>query len=282
MEQEALYSQFNFQAATGDRNTTSGTLAGGGAVASGNAALSTTILKALLCPSDNGNPFYTGADTTYGCGVANSGRTCYNFSISNANSCTLWMSEGIQTRTLFGINSSSNFRHILDGTSNTVAVCETTLEVYDGKCASWACASHVGLGVGFGSGLQTRYINDWLCCSWQNPAWNPANYQVGRLGEWGSVGSLHPGGMQVVMADASVHWVSETIDAATRINLSRIADGETIGQFWLHDNRPPRADQNGPRAYQSRCNEPGRKTLTVRISTDGPRISAISGRADAM
>ncbi|MCC7420012.1 MAG: DUF1559 domain-containing protein [Planctomycetaceae bacterium] len=228
LDQGPLYNKVNFSAATGDRNTGGGTLAGGGAVTSGNAALSTNILNVLICPSDDGRKFYTGADTTYGAGVANTARTSYGFSVSNANGCTLWDVENIGTRCVFGYGSRSNIKDIKDGTSNTVAMVETTLEVYDGVTGSWACAQHVGLGVQLVNPPNVN-INNWLCCGWQSPP--NANFRKGRLGEWGSPGSVHDGGLHVLMGDGAVRFVSENINATTRNNLAMMADGNTIGEF---------------------------------------------------
>jgi len=84
------------------------------------------------------------------------------------------------------------------------------------------------MGVSFADN-PSRWINDWGCCGWQSPAWNPANVRIGRLGEWGSVGSMHMGGLNVVMADGSVRFVSESLDIAVRRNVSRIADGSVVG-----------------------------------------------------
>ena len=101
------------------------------AIASGNAALSTTILNTLICPSDSGPKVYAPADSSYGCGVANRARTSYNFNVSDGNSCTAWVSENTATRPMFGVSSRCRFQDITDGTSSTVAICETTLDVYD-------------------------------------------------------------------------------------------------------------------------------------------------------
>jgi len=230
LEESNLYDRFNLTAATGQR-ATAGTLTSPDAIASGNAALSTTILNTLICPSDSGPKVYAPADSSYGCGVANSARTSYNFNVSDGNSCTAWVSENTATRPMFGVSSRCRFQDITDGTSSTVAICETTLDVYDGECASWACASHVGLGVAFHDN-PCRWINDWGCCSWQTPAFNQANFRVGRLGEWGAVGSMHIGGLNVLMGDGAVRWIGESIDLGLRRNLSRIADGSVISNSF--------------------------------------------------
>jgi len=229
MDQAPLYNQFNFSAATGERNAVSGTLAGGGAVASGNAALGTNIIQPLICPSDPGGATYAPASTAYGTGAANSARTSYGFSVTNAHDtgdCNLWTNESKTSRTMFGINSNCKIRDVTDGTSNTVAVVETTLDVDDGECQSWAAASHVGLGTNFKS---SRGINEFRCCTWRTPPM--AQYQPGRLGEWGDPGSTHTGGMHVLLADGAVRFISENIDSTTRVNLANISDGNVIGEF---------------------------------------------------
>lgn len=229
-EQSALYNQFNFSAATGERNTVSGTLAGGGAVASGNAELSTNKLTVLLCPSDDGNPFYSSANTTYGAGVANTARTSYGFVVNEANSCPNWMT-GIakNARTMFGTNSACRIRDVKDGTSNTAAIVETTLEVVDGVTNSWSTAQHVGLGIDFATPPNIN-INNWICCGWDSPP-NARRPIPGKLGEWGSPGSTHTGGMHILLADGAVRFISENLDTTTRKNLAYMADGEVIGEF---------------------------------------------------
>lgn len=232
MDQAPLYNQYNFSAASGDRRDTGSTsnpLAGGGAVASGNAVLGTNIIPILICPTDDGGERYAPASSAYGTGAANSARTSYGFSVTNAHDtggCNFWTNEGKTTRAMFGINSNCKVRDIKDGTSNTVAVAETTLDVDDGECQSWAAASHVGLGTNLKS---SRGINEFRCCTWRTPAM--AQYQPGRLGEWGDPGSTHTGGMHVLLGDGAVRFISENIDTNTRNNLANIADGNILGEF---------------------------------------------------
>ncbi|MFG0297863.1 MAG: DUF1559 domain-containing protein [Maioricimonas sp. JB045] len=225
MDQAPLYNQFDFSIATGIRNVSGGTLAGGDSatVIATNAPLSTNILTTLICPSDDGPQVYSSANDYYGCGVANSARTSYGFSVSQGNGCTMWTSESRSTRSMFGLNSSCRFRDLKDGASNCVAVAETTLDVDDGECQSWACSSHVGMGTNFQS---SRGINLFRCCTWRTPPMEQE--QFGRLGEWGDPGSVHPGGMHVLMGDGAVRFVSENMDDTTRIRMARIGDGEVV------------------------------------------------------
>ena len=41
----------------------------------------------------------------------------------------------------------------------------------------------------------------------------------------------HTGGIQVLMTDGAVRFISENIDLATQQNLAHIADGNAVGEF---------------------------------------------------
>jgi len=232
LDQAPLYNQFNFNWATGYRNYNGGTVVGGTDPAvNTNLNLSRVVLNALLCPSDAGKRVYPSVDTAanYGCGVTNSVSTSYGFSVASGNGGTLWSAYATNTRTMFGPNSNSRIRDITDGTSNTVAVVETTLDVYDGKTQPWACSAHVGQGINLASTNAAYGINNWYCCAWQTPA--NQHYQIGRNGEWGSPGSLHTGGLQILLGDGSVRFLSENVSMNTRTCLARIGDGNVLGEF---------------------------------------------------
>ncbi len=201
--------------------------------ASPNAFVSSRPVTALLCPSDDGNRFYTGNTVNYRIydQANNNGhpgaKTSYDFSVRRyASWARLWVSEPRTQRRMFGVSSSCRFRDISDGTSNTVAVAETTLDVKNGVAPTWAYTKWVGGGVDF---AYTRGINFWPCCSWLSPPF--ANTTRNSLGDWSAPGSTHPGGMQVCLADGSVRFISENIDRNTRLNLAYIADGNPLGEF---------------------------------------------------
>jgi len=233
MDQSPLYNQLNLSAASGEFNSIGGTLAGGGAgaaISSGNAALAENIIPSLLCPSDAGGSVLPYASTSYGSGTSGSARTSYGFSVSighDTGGCNLWSSESQTSRTMFGLNSNCKFRDITDGTSNSVAVCETALDFDDGEGLTWAAASHVGLGTNLKS---AQGINEFRCCSWQSPPWQRAAV-FGRLGQYNDPGSSHVGGMHVLMGDGAVRFLSENIDTTTRTYLANIADGQVLGEF---------------------------------------------------
>ena len=229
-DQAPLYNTINASAAMGRWVSSSGKpLAGGGPTAA-NATASSTRLNALLCPSDSGKEIFGGFDGNYGCetGVV-SYKSTYGFSGSGQPS-TLWSNIGTTTRTFFGAESNTKIRDITDGTTNTVAIVETTLNVYDGITGSWACTQHVGSGIDFANLNGQRKINDWDCCGWTGTPWGTKN-PAGTLGEWGTPGSLHTGGMHAVLGDGSVRFISENLDGTTRQRLGYIADGNTVGEF---------------------------------------------------
>jgi prepilin-type N-terminal cleavage/methylation domain-containing protein len=235
LDQAPLYNQFNFSQATGNRNPNGAILAGGGALIPTmpggtitNALLAQNQIQVLLCPSDNGGKMYGPASTSYGTGGTNTARTSYDFVVAQGNGCTPWLNENMSTRAAFGVGSTSRLTDIKDGSSNTTLVSETTLEVQDGVAPSWACAQHVGLGIQFAT-PPNLFINNWRCCTWQSPP--NTNNRYGALGEWGSPGSLHVGGLHVLMGDGAVRFVSENIASTTRDNLARINDGNPVGEF---------------------------------------------------
>ena len=237
-DQGPLYNQFNASVAAGHRTTGTGTLQGAAYDAgtnTGNALVVSKQLTMLLCPSDSGDPTYRAADDTYGISIAasNAGyygaKTSYDFSNYADQWTTPWQSQNRDLRRMFGKDSNSRIRDITDGTSNSVMVVETTLEVYDGVTSAWGFSRHVGSGVDLASS-QSRKINDWLCCAWGSPP-NQQSNKPGRLGEWGTAGSVHTGGCQVLMGDGTVRFISENIDNTTRTRLAAISDGQPLGEF---------------------------------------------------
>ncbi|HQU41269.1 MAG TPA: DUF1559 domain-containing protein, partial [Pirellulales bacterium] len=152
-----------------------------------------------------------------------------------------------QYRAMFGTNSTSSMADILDGTTSTVAVIETTRTVYNGNGNAWGYRGWVMTGVALYDNLSGypgaayyplnggQTINAWTYST-------VASHQVGRLASWGMAGSLHPAGCLIGMADGSVRFISETTDAGditgnprsvfgVQARLMSIADGMAVGDF---------------------------------------------------
>ncbi len=226
-EQTALYGQLNiFQNMSNqnigyccgppyDQGNTGGALVGD-ANTNGNGVRMSTKIQTLLCPSDPGDPV-NGASAPYGSTTTLSGyKTNYDF-ITSTNDfyCNYWSKASPSARTMFGENSATTHGMITDGTSNTLMLGETTLNVYNGRTASWGYRGWVM------TGIDPRYgINDWSFGSYITP-------KPGQLGSWGRAGSLHPNGAQFCFADGSVRFISQSTTITVLTQLGYMADGST-------------------------------------------------------
>lgn len=234
-EQSALYNSLNFSLPMGKWNNNSGSLP----VPPQNLLASTTKLSALLCPSDAGQQFTNNDPTYYGCGTTGiSYRTTYGFSTAGFPSTAfpggLWINEPQITRPMFGISSSSSMRDITDGSSNSVAMAETTLNVYNGQGQTWSCVGWVtGASVYFRDlgTTGTGRLNEWLTpAAWLG--WGANNQNIpGTVISWAGPASTHTGGLQILMGDGSVRFLSENVSTLIVNRLGSIADGQVIGEF---------------------------------------------------
>jgi prepilin-type processing-associated H-X9-DG protein len=191
----------------------------GNAVTSGNAALMADRIRLLECPSDNGVPFLA-AGATYGPGGNFQGaKTNYDFIVSVDDIyCNYWKVTPLSQRTMFGQNSTTRVADVTDGTSNTLALGETTLNVYNGRTAAWGYRGWVMTGIDVGD---NEGINNWSYTTLTGPI-TPVR---GQLGSWGRAGSLHPNGANFCFADGSVRFLTEDIDNTTLQHLAWMADG---------------------------------------------------------
>ncbi|NUQ66406.1 MAG: DUF1559 domain-containing protein, partial [Pirellulales bacterium] len=129
-------------------------------------------------------------------------------------------------RRMFGINSYSSLNDVKDGTANSVMLAETTRLVYNGNGTAWGHRGWVQTGHDLAQDHgQARGINDWMY------GFDPATKKVGRLGNWGTTGSLHPGGAHFALGDASVRFISQTTEFSILTRLAYITDGQPIGSF---------------------------------------------------
>ena len=237
IEQGALYNRFNHSGAYGnylDASSRSWPLPPGlDAVASGNAALSVERVNGFYCPSDGGNPEI--APSTYyspdlGTQRIVAKKTCYDFLMPDdtLGYANYHRYTSIANRYAFGENSYSPLAAVTDGTSNTFAMGEITLELYNGVTSAWSYAGWVSVGVDPVGTWNTTYprtgINVWN----YNNSTSPLNKTRGRRATWYNCASLHPGGAQLVMMDGSVHFISETTDVPTLTYLSKVADGQAV------------------------------------------------------
>ncbi|MBI3462171.1 MAG: DUF1559 domain-containing protein [Planctomycetes bacterium] len=209
-------------------NSSLGTLAGD-AVTSGNAAIVSQIIPNFLCPTDSGDPWEP-VSGVYGIKNGSNlkgAKTSYDFSVRSSTSisgasgydCNIWLREPMNQRNMFGESSNTTMAMVRDGTTNTVAILEGTLDVQNGRRAPWGYRGWVHLGIDLPS---SNTINNWIYASANPP------FKAGRLGTWQNAGSQHPGGCHAVMGDGSTRFLSQNTAAVILTRLARMADGVPV------------------------------------------------------
>jgi prepilin-type processing-associated H-X9-DG protein len=196
----------------------------------GNGPLVCQKLPIFICPSNPTRDFFiplASANSAFYCVKPNSNlqgaRTNYDFAVNCETRCNHWSAAAQNVKRMFGENSNTNLGMVIDGTSNTIMIGETTLDVVNGEGNAWGFRGWVMIGVDPACQLQTgRGINIWYRATGANLR------EPGRLGSWAWAGSLHPGGCNFVMGDGSVTFVSETISFTVLRDLSAMSDGNPV------------------------------------------------------
>jgi prepilin-type N-terminal cleavage/methylation domain-containing protein len=198
-----------------------GPLLGTPAERTAHAQIVSQLIPTLLCPSDPGDKYLPTGSANYSINTSTSlkgAKSNYEFSVFPNYECRYWTVQRMSQRRMFGEDSNTNTGLILDGTSNTVAIAEATLDVANGRRAAWGYRGWVQQGVDVGTGG----LNNWLYAAGNPPI------LFGRLGSWQYAGSLHPGGTQVVMGDGSVRFLRQTTSTVVLTQLATMAGGEAI------------------------------------------------------
>jgi prepilin-type N-terminal cleavage/methylation domain-containing protein/prepilin-type processing-associated H-X9-DG protein len=227
IEQSALYSKWDPTSASSSAYTTNGSSTWpllGGAPNAANIQLAQTLVPTFVCPSDTGNN-KTSADTWYGVTASAWGyKGSYDFFANDgAGTHSNYWKYQKQTSPgavyMFGENSTTRVADIVDGTSNTFAMGEKTFNTHNGSgWGGWAFRAWVSVGIDPYANLNPS-INNWTLSG--------VTYPVGTSGTWGQIGSLHAGGANVVMADGSVHFVSQNTPQTVLVHLATVNGGET-------------------------------------------------------
>jgi len=119
---------------------------------------------------------------------------------------------------------------ILDGTAETLVVSELIATINgDSRGDVWNHAPGA-------SNFNTRTTPnskrpDQLGAPWCQPKGNPPclNVDPGRRDALAAARSFHPGGVNVLMADGSVHFICDSIDAELWKALGSIYGGQPVG-----------------------------------------------------
>lgn len=200
-------------------------------------------LPAFRCPSEPGRGAWawTAPDGTEQVGNLPSNSYATTNYVACIGADTRLRSEGSRPRGVMSENSSTRFRDIKDGTSNTVAVSEciigfpflrTNASGSPEACPTTGTAYATN---GYRSRGSSWFYGELPMASTFTTAMTPNS----RLWDCGSntdralfaARSAHTGGVQATLADGSARFISENIDATLWANLGDMADGNVIGEF---------------------------------------------------
>ena len=174
-----------------------------------------------LCPSDP----YRGLTTTWGGGDESRGRILHYFAVHGSNEGSrLSHPDGTSCGTyghcnghdgMFFNDSATRIGDILDGTSNTAMICEVWGRKYKNhKTPPSSDPDYRGGESSRGMHVHTAVYFDYTPNSYR---WNP----------W-HANSFHPGGVNCLFGDGSVHFIMDTIDLETFKAISTIAGSEVV------------------------------------------------------
>jgi prepilin-type N-terminal cleavage/methylation domain-containing protein/prepilin-type processing-associated H-X9-DG protein len=201
----------------------------------GNASLLATVrtvIPTYLCPASVDPNKTQSPDIPVWSGSSGSQRIALANYIAFSGSQDLRATSAVNSPNgMFSWDSTTSLEDVLDGTSKTFAFTERTGATYNGtnhRAAVWAGVAHPLSSVtnGFDNirNAQTQARVGWSMINAAN-----SGYQFGPS-------SLHVGGVNAMMVDGSVRWISETIDAANNSTqpksvyflLAEKADGQPI------------------------------------------------------
>ncbi len=224
IEQPALYDRINFNVQKP-------------ATDASNASVRTSDIPIFRCPTDPGTR-----------PVSDRGPTSYVVCTGNNNSQTVWGGGGTSQNngnTVMYGNSSTNFANITDGTSNTMVISECLIGV---KYVETQTYDYANIPFCLENTPTATYNNrrgtSWFTMYADRGPTFAYTTQVPPNGLW-DVGSctrslstynadaqsMHKGGVQTVLGDGAVRFISENIHLPTWQNLGNMRDGQVLGEF---------------------------------------------------
>ena len=125
---------------------------------------------------------------------------------------------------VFGANSKVGIRDMTDGTSNAIMVGERYTPANPTPLSATVLGDTIWAGVASAAteyntlGEATWKVNQNFTAAYPRP---PTS----------GFGSMHTGGAQFLMGDGAVRFLSENLDMTTYRHLSRVGDGNLLGDF---------------------------------------------------
>lgn len=245
LDQAPLYNQINWNPTGGNQNHNALGV---------NAQLRQTVIPVFLCPSNdmpsirpnqtNGGYRWNGASNAAGtdyvgslghiwggwkdCGAVPEALIANNLGILGSNPGTPWVNgeelpEQVNVNGIFKYCGSTKIGDCVDGTSNTIAVFENY---------HWRGGNQNPFN--YNHSDYTAWISPLAAVhNLRNPInnRNPAWQQGANDLRCEPPSSLHVGGIQVLLGDGSVRFITENIDHNTRYRLAVRNDRQPVGDF---------------------------------------------------
>ena len=207
----------------------------------GNLALAqSTVLKGFLCPTDPAPEFF---DVTNAVGSTIRMPSSNYVGIFGYGSVTMNAGDGTG---VFYRNSHTLFRDITDGTSNTLCVGERRHE-HDFVSGGSPIASNSTWYAAIPGVTRPGGMGGMMASTTEGPA----SMILGHCGQTMMMGGMpmqmhanpnqtnhivhfssqHVGGVQFLLCDGSVHFLSENVDYSIFRNLGERSDGNVLGEF---------------------------------------------------
>jgi prepilin-type N-terminal cleavage/methylation domain-containing protein/prepilin-type processing-associated H-X9-DG protein len=192
------------------------------------------VVATMMCPSDPSGPAYGGGGSDDGfqgnyavCAGGGVGTTTIDMNV-------LVSDPG----GLFGPLSKRGMRDCVDGTSNQLLLSEGMIRGSTGPMwgelgGYWGGAPHGSYAFSSAEPPNTSVPDRVYTC--KSTTWPKAPCQSGNTdglsGRWNFARSYHPGGVNAVLADGSVRFVSDTVDRSTWRYLGLRNDGNVLKEF---------------------------------------------------
>ncbi|MCA9086302.1 MAG: DUF1559 domain-containing protein [Planctomycetaceae bacterium] len=196
------------------------------------------IIPAFRCPSDPGTggvPWTTASGQKVTGAAPNTGYASGNYVGAVGTATRL----NANPPGIFGQNTRTKFRDITDGTSNVLAVSEVVIGFYrvDGNDGgnNTACTSttkdtnntrQAGYSWFYSYFPQAAFFSTFVGPNSKQVDCGANSDRVNQAAR-----SMHVGGVQAVLCDGAVRFISENIDLTTWNHLGDKADGNPIGEF---------------------------------------------------
>lgn len=202
----------------------------------------------LTCPSDPNSPGHGGSGDSIsfqGNYAMSCGPGTYTFD-SSTTPPTINVTDRNITGTdpggMFYRESHNTFRDCTDGSTNTLMALEgiirkSGVSSWGETGGYWGGAPHGSFGISVAETPNTSVADRLYSCSVTSVPGAPSDAPCengnsgGLAGRWNFARSYHPGGVNGVMVDGSVHFFTNTINRQTWLKLGLRSDGQVVGDY---------------------------------------------------